>query len=362
MEWVETTAGTVAEAVELALRQLGVAESDAEILVLEEPKSALFGLRKSGARVRARVRPVQARAKRPNRRQPSGESRRRQSGPRSGDRPASNATSDGSGTGEGAGRPGRGRSRRSRSSGAGGEGPEAPRSSQAAASKGDDPGGSEADRGPRSSTSAAPRSRNRRRSGSDGAAARRPRQESNEEEEMSIESQAELAEAFVRGVVERFGLEATTSSEIAEDIIRVNVDGEGLGLLVGPRGSTVDALQELTRTAVQRRSDEHGGRIMVDVGGYRSRRAAALQQFTKRVAAEVLESGEAQALDPMSASDRKVVHDTVNEIEGLATTSEGDDPRRYVVIRPQAASEPAASEPAASEPAPLEDDDELSEG
>ena len=151
---------------------------------------------------------------------------------------------------------------------------------------------------------------------------------------MSIEAQAELAENFVRGVVERFGLDATTTCETTEDTVRVNVEGENLGLLIGPRGATVDALQELTRTAVQRRGEDSHTRIVVDVGGYRLRRAEALQQFARRVAADVAASGESQALDPMSAADRKIVHDAVNELDGVRTTSEGEDPRRYVVIHP----------------------------
>jgi spoIIIJ-associated protein len=156
------------------------------------------------------------------------------------------------------------------------------------------------------------------------------------EEEMSIEAQAELAESFVRGVVEGFGFSATVESSISDDVIQVRVAGEGLGFLVGPRGATVDALQELTRTAVQHRSDEHAGRIHVDVAGYRARRAAALQDFARRVATEVLTSGEAQALEPMNAVDRKAVHDAIHEAPGVATGSEGEDPRRYVVIRPAA--------------------------
>lgn len=173
---------------------------------------------------------------------------------------------------------------------------------------------------------------------------------STEEEEMSIEAQAELAQQFVRGVVERFGLEASTNVEVFEDTVRVDVAGDNLGLLIGPRGATADALQELTRTAVQHRSDEHSGvRIVVDVGGYRLRRAAALQQFARRLADEVLETGEARALDPMNPADRKVVHDAVNEIDGVRTTSEGEEPRRYVVILPSAASSKTASADAGAE-------------
>ena len=156
---------------------------------------------------------------------------------------------------------------------------------------------------------------------------------------MSIETQQELATDFVREVVARFGISATTSSRRTEDDgIHISVDGDNLGLLVGPKGATVEALQELTRTVVQRHTEEHTSRIVVDVGGYRERRATALRQFVLEAAADVLRTGLPEALEPMSPSDRKIVHDTVNGVEGLETTSEGMEPRRYVIIRPAAAS------------------------
>ncbi len=179
---------------------------------------------------------------------------------------------------------------------------------------------------------------------------------------MSVEAQAEVAGAFVGGIVRCFGLEAEVASTVVDDAIEVRVDGQGLGRLVGPRGVTIEAIQELTRTVTQRRSDEHTGRIHVDVGGYRARRADALQAFARRVAAQVLETGQANALEPMSAADRKVVHDAVAELAGVLTSSEGEDPRRYVVIRPVEAStdgdaaESASSEELVSEP-PNEGDD-----
>lgn len=151
---------------------------------------------------------------------------------------------------------------------------------------------------------------------------------------MSIEGQAALAEEFVRGVVAGFGISATVSSTLEDEHIKVSVEGDGVGYLIGPRGSTIDALQELTRTVVQRRGEDASSRVHVDVGGYRARRAAALAAFAQKVAREVLESGEAQSLEPMNPADRKVVHDAVHEVEGVITSSEGEEPRRYVVIRP----------------------------
>jgi len=156
-----------------------------------------------------------------------------------------------------------------------------------------------------------------------------------EEVDVPIEEQAETAESFTRGLVEAFGARAAVESRIEdEEIILVDVVGDNLGLLVGPRGATLSALEELVRTVVQRHTGGHGARINVDVGGYRAKRRQALTEFTRDLAEKVLESGREQALEPMSASDRKVVHDAVAEMDGVSTGSEGEEPRRRVVIRP----------------------------
>lgn len=152
--------------------------------------------------------------------------------------------------------------------------------------------------------------------------------------EVSLEEQAEMAETFSRGLVERFGLTATvTAATDGDDDVTVEINGGDLGLLIGPRAATIDALQELVRTAVQRRIGGHGARIHVDVAGYRARRHEALAEFTRQAAKRAVESGRDQALEPMSPSDRKVVHDTAAEIDGVATFSEGEEPRRRVVIK-----------------------------
>jgi spoIIIJ-associated protein len=156
---------------------------------------------------------------------------------------------------------------------------------------------------------------------------------------MSVDQQAEVVRAFVSGVVERFGYSAETTVRVEEDQIYIEVTGSELGLLIGPRGATLDALQELARTVIQRRSEEHAARVTVDVAGFRAKRAEALSAFARGVATEVLSSGVAEALEPMSSADRKIVHDTINAIDGVVTTSEGADPRRYVVVRPASAEE-----------------------
>jgi spoIIIJ-associated protein len=90
----------------------------------------------------------------------------------------------------------------------------------------------------------------------------------------------------------------------------------------------------LTRTVVQRKTSASNGRLLVDVGGYRQKRKAALERFAQQLAAEVSATGTRKVLEPMNAADRKVVHDAVSDIDGVATASEGEEPYRRVVILP----------------------------
>jgi spoIIIJ-associated protein len=130
--------------------------------------------------------------------------------------------------------------------------------------------------------------------------------------------------------------DATVGVTVAEDqAIEASVDGSELGLLVGQKGVTLQAVQELVRSMVQRQFvGQSHARVRVDVAGYRARRKAALERFATGVAETVRDSGIAKALDPMGSADRKVVHDVVNDIDGVVTVSEGEDDARRVVIRP----------------------------
>ncbi len=153
--------------------------------------------------------------------------------------------------------------------------------------------------------------------------------------EVPVEEQAREAETFTRGLIEAFGTPASVAVEIDEDGgVLVDVTGHDLGLLVGQRGATLQAIEELVRTVVQRRTEGHGTRINVDVGGYRAKRRQALAGFAEDLADQVRQTGQERALEPMPASDRKVVHDTVAVIDGVTTVSEGEEPRRRVVVRP----------------------------
>jgi len=151
--------------------------------------------------------------------------------------------------------------------------------------------------------------------------------------EVSVEEQSEAAETFTRGLVDAFELPAEVTSRIDGEILLVEVEGENLGLLVGPKGVTLHAIEELVRTVVQRQTGGHGMRLHVDVAGYRAKRREALAAFSRQLVEKVLETGREQALDPMPAADRKAVHDAVAECDGVETVSEGEEPRRRVVIR-----------------------------
>ena len=157
--------------------------------------------------------------------------------------------------------------------------------------------------------------------------------------EMSSEAPAvdggAVAEKFLDGLVEVFGRQSQVQRrELDDDTTEIALDGDGLGLLIGQRGQTLSAVQELTRTVVQRKAPGFSGRVVVDVAGYRAARRDALERFTQEVAEQVRATGVARVLEPMPPADRKVVHDTVNTIEGVVTTSEGEEPRRHVVIAP----------------------------
>ena len=151
---------------------------------------------------------------------------------------------------------------------------------------------------------------------------------------------AAVAEEFLSGLISAFGVQGSVERTVLDDgeTVEVAVEGADVGMLIGPRGQTLAAIQELTRTVVQRRAGEGQPRIVVEVAGYRKARREALERFTRDVANQVLATGVVRVLEPMPPADRKIVHDTVNTIEGVSTSSEGEEPRRRVVIQPSDAS------------------------
>lgn len=341
MEWIEVTGKTLEQARERALDELGVHESELQFEVIDEPRQGLFGrIGHVDARIRARVKPI-------SREKPGERRRRGKAGPDSRGGRGGRGGRQGRG-GEGSGGGG------SRPAGGGQKDGEKDGEQRDAAPRGGAarPGGESAGTGPATAAGGAPRKRRRSRSGrkpsgsgEQGPATDGDRQgqrsggsanEGGTVEEMTvpIEEQAAAAGGFMTGLVEAFGLGATVSTELGDDAVQVDVEGDGLGLLVGPKGTTLAALEELVRAAVSRSTGGHRVRVHLDVAGYRRRRREALAEFARGLAEEVRSSGAAKALEPMPAPDRKVVHDTVAEMDGVATSSEGEDLRRHVVIRP----------------------------
>jgi spoIIIJ-associated protein len=295
MEWVETTAKTIEEARESALDQLGVGADDAEFDVIEEPRPGLFGRMRGEARLRARVKPTQARPKQERRR----------------------------------------RSKSDRSSG----------SSKSSPKEQSDASGNEETEDSSPSTRQSPRKNGSESNGSNRQKkSRTSNKTDNQEQRMSSDDRPEstatpqevgdAAVTFMDGLTQAFGADGSANLDIDGLQLEVNVTGEELGLLVGPSGRTLNAIQDLARVSAQRRLGDHDTRLRIDVSGYRGRREAALGKFASSVAEQVRSSGTARSLEPMASADRKIVHDALNEEDGVGSRSEGDDPNRRIIVEP----------------------------
>ena len=292
MEWVEITATTIEDAKALALDRLGIDDGDAEFEIVEEPKAGLFGRTRGEARVRARIKPNSVRAKadrRDRRGKPAGE---RTVKPRQ-------ERTERSDRGE----------RQERS-----------------------------DRGPRKER--APRQTRAERPERAPRAERTPREDLPPVDPTTVSA---VATTFLEGLVSAAGLKGSVSAKVEGENIDIDVLGDDLGFLVGTKGATLLALQDLTRVVSQRRLGDHETRLRVDVAGYREKRREALSRFALKVAEDVKTSGQARALEPMNSSDRKIVHDALTEVEGISTRSEGSDPFRRVVVALASISEDSES-------------------
>ncbi len=319
MEWVNITAKSLPEAIDLALDNLGVDESEAEIEILEEPRQGLFGRQRGNARIRARVKPKGTRPK-----VERGRSRKRTEG---------GAAAGGSAGGGGrtrtrsAGGAGGGRTRDESSNGSAEAGAEETTVSTVPAddeSAGRSRSGGRSGGGRGRGEGSGGGSGNGRSGGSD-------RHSREPVEEASMEEVSSQLEAFLSGLSEAFGYDGqvTITSDDDEGVLGM-VDGRH-GLMVGPKARTLDAIQELARVSVQRTAPSNI-RIKVDVGGYREVRKEALRAFALEAAAAVRLDGRERLLEPMSSADRKVVHDALSGEPGIETRSAGNEPYRRVVV------------------------------
>jgi spoIIIJ-associated protein len=158
-------------------------------------------------------------------------------------------------------------------------------------------------------------------------------EDGDEEDDLnSLEEEGEIAADYIEGLLDIADLDGDIDMDVEGDRAVVSVVGATLDELVGDDGEVLEALQELTRLAVHRRTGTRA-RLMLDVGGFRARRRTELAELGRSVAAEVSRTGEPKKLRAMSPFERKIIHDAV-AVAGLRSESEGEEPNRRVVVFP----------------------------
>jgi len=141
-----------------------------------------------------------------------------------------------------------------------------------------------------------------------------------------------LTENFLKGLLEKMGSDAVPVLEQKdENTIYVNLTGEKLGMLIGRRGETLDAIQHIANYAMNRVSEKHV-HISVDAENYRSKREESLQRLAEKVAAKVLKYRKNMTLEPMNSYERHVIHTALQDYEGVSTFSTGTEPNRRIVV------------------------------
>jgi spoIIIJ-associated protein len=146
---------------------------------------------------------------------------------------------------------------------------------------------------------------------------------------------ADRVEELMDRVVEALGLDADVRVEENEEGIRAVLDGDDLGLFIGRHGATIDAVQHLAFKIANRDAGRDAAvRVTVDAAGYRERREEMLHRQADQAAARAARSGRPVALDAMSATERKVVHEYLKDRDDVETYSEGTEPNRHLVVAP----------------------------
>ena len=143
----------------------------------------------------------------------------------------------------------------------------------------------------------------------------------------------EALEELLEEIVDGLGLDVEIEIEQREGMLLGRVVGEDVGLFIGRRGQTIDAVQHLAQRIVFPEGPAPM-RVVIDADGYRERRAEALRADAEDAAEEALRSGRPVELDPMPASERRVVHEHLRDRDDVSTHSEGDEPDRYLIVSP----------------------------
>ena len=143
----------------------------------------------------------------------------------------------------------------------------------------------------------------------------------------------EALEELLEEVVDGLGLDAEIEVQEADGVLRGALRGDDVGLFIGRRGQTIDAVQHLAQRIVFREGPSPV-RVVVDADGYRQRRAESLQADAEEAAEEAIRTGRPVELEPMPAAERRIVHEFLRELGGVETHSEGDEPERRLVVSP----------------------------
>jgi spoIIIJ-associated protein len=146
-----------------------------------------------------------------------------------------------------------------------------------------------------------------------------------------LDEEADAAADFLEGLLDAMDLPGDLRMKVHDDHVEVEVIEIGSGALIGRRGQTLDAIQELVRCSLQRQFQRRS-RVKVDAEGYRSRRLERLLEKADEAIDAALDTGEPQRLEPMDVFERKAVHHLVAEVDGLSSRSQGREPSRRVVI------------------------------
>lgn len=146
-----------------------------------------------------------------------------------------------------------------------------------------------------------------------------------------IEDASAYIEEYLRNALKALGVEATTESNIEEDVIKVTIDSPRNPIIIGKNGKTLQALNEVAKVALSTKF-RHRYRVVLDVGGYKEDRYARIARIARRVAHDVVRSHVDVSLDPMTPDERRVVHNTLSNYRGVKTESFGEGPNRAVHV------------------------------
>lgn len=145
------------------------------------------------------------------------------------------------------------------------------------------------------------------------------------------ESSVGRAKRYLEEVTARMGINASIGAQETSEYIKLTIEGDGMGIIIGRRGETLDALQYLTNLVANRKSQERK-RIILDTEGYRERREETLEKLARRLSEKVRRTGQKVYLEPMNPQERRIIHTALQNDRYVTTLSEGEEPFRKVVI------------------------------